>query len=46
MQWKFFVAACFLTGALLAPHARGLPLVAGMAVAGLLQLAFSRLNGR
>jgi hypothetical protein len=46
MQWKFFLGACFLTGAVLMPHARRLPLIAGMALAGIIQLVFSRLSGR
>jgi hypothetical protein len=46
MQWKFFLGACFLTGAVLIPHTRWLPLIAGMALAGLLQLLFAWLSGR
>jgi hypothetical protein len=46
MQWKFFLGACFLTGALLLPHAGLKPVLAGMALAGLIQLAWSRISGR
>src|SRR4051794_16025618 len=35
MQWKFFIGACFLTGALLMPHAGRGPILAGMALGGL-----------
>ena len=37
MQWRFFFGACFLTGALLLPHANPEPIIAGMAVAGVLR---------
>ena len=46
MPWKFFLGSCFLTGALLLPHADVGPLLAGMALAGLIQLAWSRIGGR
>jgi hypothetical protein len=45
VPWKFFFGACFLTGALLLPHAGLGPLLAGMALAGLIQLAWSRIGG-
>lgn len=37
-----FLGACFLTGAMLLPHARMAPVVAGMALAGLIQWISSR----
>ena len=46
MEWTFFLGACFLTGALLLPHAGMMPVVAGMALAGLMHLAWSRIGGR
>lgn len=46
MPWKFFFGACFLTGALLLPHAGLGPLLAGMALAGLIQLAWSQIGRR
>ena len=44
MRWTFFLAACLLTGALLLPHGKAAPVVAGMLLAGLIQLvwAFTR----
>ena len=45
MQWKFFLGACFLTGALLLPHAGRRPVVAGMALAALVQWGWSRIRG-
>jgi hypothetical protein len=44
MPVKFFLGACFLTGALLVPHAGAWPVLAGMALAGLIQLAWSRIK--
>ena len=46
MHWKFFLAACLLTGALLLPHAAVAPVVAGMVLAGLIQVAWSRISPR
>jgi hypothetical protein len=46
MQWKFFLGACLLTGAMLLPRAGKVPVFAGMALAGLVQLGWSRLSGR
>jgi hypothetical protein len=46
MQWKFFLGACVLTGALVLPHARMVPVIAGMTLAGLIQLAWSQISGR
>jgi hypothetical protein len=46
VQWKFFLGACFLTVALVLPHAGMVPVIAGMALAGLIQLAWSRIKGR
>jgi hypothetical protein len=37
MKWQFFFGACFLTGALLLPHAPVLPLIAGMILAGVVR---------
>jgi hypothetical protein len=45
MQWKFFLGACFLTGALLLPHAGWRSVVGGMAIAGLIQVAWRRIVG-
>jgi hypothetical protein len=42
MQWKFFLGACFLTGAVLLPHVGLVPVCAGMALAGVILLAWSR----
>ena len=38
MQWRFYFAACFLTAALLGPHAPVFAMVSGMVIAGLLLL--------
>jgi hypothetical protein len=46
VQWRFFFGACFLTGALVLPYARPEPVLAGMAFAGLLRLAWFRVAGR
>jgi len=46
MRWKFFLGACFLTGALVLPHTRMAPVITGMALAGLIQVAWSLINGR
>jgi hypothetical protein len=46
VQWKFYLGACFLTLALVLPHARAVPVIAGMALAGLIQLAWSRISRR
>src|SRR5262245_8001490 len=43
MPWKFFVGACFLTGALLIPHGGKMPVLAGMGLAALVNWAWSRL---
>jgi hypothetical protein len=45
MQWKFFLGACLVTAALLLPHAAAGPVVAGMALAGVLQWGWSRIGG-
>lgn len=42
--WKFFLGACTLTAAMLQPHAPLTPLFTGMALAGVLLLAWSRLD--
>jgi hypothetical protein len=46
LPWKFFLGSCLLAGALLSPHASAGPLIAGMAVAGVLQLLWARFRGR
>jgi hypothetical protein len=46
MRWKFFLGACFLTGALVLPHTRLAPVLTGMALAGLIQLAWWQISGR
>ncbi len=43
MKWQFFLGACFLTGALLLPHVKTWPVMAGMGLAGLLQWGWSRI---
>ena len=43
--WMFFFGACFLTATLLLPHARVEPVVAGMALAGVIEWVRSRVNG-
>jgi mannose/fructose-specific phosphotransferase system component IIA len=45
MQWKYFLGASFLTAALLVPHAGTEPVIAGMALALLLQWLRSRIRG-
>jgi hypothetical protein len=42
MEWKFFLGACFLTGALLVPHAGIMPVVEGMGLAALILGVWSR----
>jgi hypothetical protein len=37
MKWQFFLGACFLTAAVLLPHARVRPVVAGSALAAVLR---------
>jgi hypothetical protein len=44
--WKFFLGACLLTGALLSPHANAGPVIAGMVLAGILQMLWARIRGR
>jgi hypothetical protein len=46
MEWKFFVGACLLTGAVLVPHAGVVPIVAGMALAGLIRWVWGRFRRR
>jgi hypothetical protein len=45
MKWPFFLGACFLTGALLLPHARPPAVIGGMVLAGLLQWGWFRTGG-
>ena len=45
-QWRFFLAACLLTGALLLPHAPVASVVTGMALAGLVQVGWTWFSGR
>jgi len=40
MQWKFFFGACFLTGAVLLPHAPPSSVLGGMAVAAVIQFTW------
>ena len=42
MQWRFFSGACLLTAALLLPHAKASPVLAGMLLAALVQWGWSR----
>jgi hypothetical protein len=46
MRWNFFLGACFLTAALLVPHAGTGPVVAGIVLAFLLRWLGSRFNRR
>lgn len=46
MQWKFYLGACFLAGALLLPHAGPGPVLLGMALAGLIQWIWHQLDRR
>jgi hypothetical protein len=45
MQLRFLLGACFLTGALLLPHAPKWPVLAGMGLAALLQWGWSHFGG-
>jgi hypothetical protein len=42
MQWRFFFGACLLTAAFLLPHAKVVPVIAGMLLAALVQWTWSR----
>lgn len=44
-DWKFFLGACFLTGALLLPYAKPGPVMAGMVLAGLIRFAWAKITG-
>jgi hypothetical protein len=44
-MWRFFFAACFLTGAILIPHAGVGPVAAGILLAAVIQWSWSR-SGR
>jgi hypothetical protein len=46
VQWKFYLGASFLTLALVLPHARTGPVIAGVALAGLIQLVWARISRR
>lgn len=46
MQWQFFFGACLLAGAALLPHAPARPVLAGMALAGVIHYAWLRLATR
>jgi hypothetical protein len=46
MRWNFFLGACFLTAALVVPHAGTRPVVAGVALAFLLRWLGARFGGR
>jgi hypothetical protein len=43
MKWRFFFGACFLTAAVLLPHANAVPVIAGMLVAAVVQWGWSRI---
>jgi hypothetical protein len=45
MKWQFFLGACFLTGALLLPHASPRAVVSGMALAALLRWLWHYIGG-
>jgi hypothetical protein len=40
LKWPFFLGACFLTGAILLPHAPLRPVIGGMAMAAVLRAAW------
>jgi hypothetical protein len=42
MQWRFFFGACLLTAAILLPHTRVGPVIAGMVLAAIVQWGWSR----
>jgi hypothetical protein len=42
MQWRFFFGACLLTAALVLPHAKADPVVAGMLLAAHVRWGWSR----
>jgi hypothetical protein len=44
--WQSFFGACLLAGAALLPHAPARPVLAGMALAGLIQFAWLTLIAR
>jgi hypothetical protein len=46
MQWRFFFGACLLAGALLLPHTGIVPVVAGMVLARIIQLAWCGIRRR
>jgi len=46
LPWQFFFGACLLTGAALLPHARVRPVLAGMALAGVIYYGWLRLAAR
>jgi hypothetical protein len=46
MQWQFFFGACLLAGAALLPHAPVRPVLAGMALAGVIHYAWLKLTTR
>jgi hypothetical protein len=46
MRWKFFLGACLLVGALLLPHAGVVPVVGGMVLARVIQLAWYGISRR
>ena len=46
LEWRFFFGACLLVGAALLPHAPVRPVLAGMAVAGVIHYAWLRLSAR
>ena len=50
IQWQSFFGACLLAGAALLPHAPARPVLAGMALAGVVHYAWLKLatrrNGR
>ena len=46
LEWQAFLGACLLAGAALLPHAPLRPVLAGMAVAGLIHYAWLKLAVR
>jgi hypothetical protein len=46
MEWKFFLGACFLTAALVVPYAGPRAVIAGMALAALIQWAWRHIHRR
>jgi hypothetical protein len=44
VRWRFFLGACFLTGALVTPLAGVVPVATGMVLAGIVQIVYLRVR--